>query len=293
MIFRFGTSNTLQRLVLLFCLSLVSGNLTPEESANPIELKLLVYNTHGLPAIFSKDDPVRRFPEIGKQMRRYQLTLLQEDFAFHEVLRDSLVENSVVVRGNKSRFSLCPFCSGSGLTMISNLEEEWQLEIQAVAFDTCAGWFRGLNDCFATKGFQLLRMETPSGKRFFVVNTHLDAGRNISDRQARATQLKQIVAKVQKEAAGEALIVAGDLNLDWEDPEDRALLETFRKELGLINSGKAVQADSGWTILDYIFYRNGRETTLEVLEIGEDKAFQNDVGPLSDHPALFMRLLIY
>lgn len=293
MISRFGASKSLQRLILLFCLSLVSGNLASAESANPTELKLLVYNTHGLPAVFLKDDPVRRFPEIGKQMRRYQLALLQEDFAHHEALLDSLTESSVAVRGNESRFSLCPFCSGSGLTMISNLEQEWQLEIQAEAFDTCSGWLRGLNDCFATKGFQLSRMETPSGKLFFVVNTHLDAGRNTSDRQARATQLKQIIAKVLKEAAGEALIVAGDLNLDWEDPEDRALLETFRKELGLINSGQEVQVDKGWPILDYIFYRNGTATTLEVVETGEDKAFQNDVGPLSDHPALFMRLLIY
>ena len=171
--------------MLLFCLSLVCGNLTTAESENPTELKLLVYNTHGLPAVFSKDDPVRRFPEIGKQMRRYQLALLQEDFAHHEALLDTLAASSVAVRGNESRFSLCPFCSGSGLTMISNLEQEWQLEIQAEAFDTCAGWLRGLNDCFATKGFQLSRMETPSGKRFFVVNTHLDAGRTTSDRQAR------------------------------------------------------------------------------------------------------------
>ena len=293
MISRFGTSKSLQRLILLFCLSLVCGNLTSAKPANPIELKLLVYNTHGLPAVFSKDDPVRRFPEIGKQIRHYQLALLQEDFAHHEALLDSLTESSVALRGNESRFSLCPFCSGSGLTMISNLEQEWQLEIQAEAFDTCSGWLRGLNDCFATKGFQLSRMETPSGKLFFVVNTHLDAGRNTSDRQARATQLKQIIAKVLKEAAGEALIVAGDLNLDWEDPEDRALLEAFRKELGLINSGQEVQVDKGWPILDYIFYRNGTATTLEVVETGEDKAFQNDVGPLSDHPALFMRLLIY
>ena len=293
MISQFGASKSLQRLILLFCLSLVCGNLTSAESANPTELKLLVYNTHGLPAVFSKDDPVRRFPEIGKQIRRYQLSLLQEDFAHHEALLDSLPESSVAVRGNESRFSFCPFCSGSGLTMISDLQQEWKLEIQAEAFNTCSGWLGGLNDCFATKGFQLSRMETPSGKRFFVVNTHLDAGRNASDRQARKNQLKQIVAKVQKEAAGEALIIAGDLNLDWEDPEDRALLETFRKELGLINSGQEVQADRGWPILDYIFYRNGRATTLEVLETGEDKAFKNDVGPLSDHPALFIKLLIY
>ena len=293
MIFRFGASKSFQRLMLLFCLSLVCGNLTTAESANPTELKLLVYNTHGLPAVFSKDDPVRRFPEIGKQMRRYQLALLQEDFAHHEALLDTLAASSVAVRGNESRFSLCPFCSGSGLTMISNLEQEWQLEIQAEAFDTCAGWLRGLNDCFATKGFQLARIETPSSKHFYVVNTHLDAGRNSSDRQARATQLQQIATKMKQEASEEALIIVGDLNLRWNDPEDRALLEAFKKDLGLTDSIKGVQAEGGWPILDYVLYRNGRTTTLEVLEAGEDTAFQNEKEPLSDHPALFMKLLIY
>ena len=90
-----------------------------------------------------------------------------------------------------------------------------------------------------------------------------------------------------------ALIIAGDLNLDWEDPEDRSLLEAFMKDLGLIHSGKRAQTDRKWPILEYIFYRNGRTSTFEVLETGEDLAFQNSDGPLSDHPALFIKLLIY
>ena len=151
----------------------------------------------------------------------------------------------------------------------------------------------GLNDCFATKGFQLARIETPLGKHFNVVNTHLDAGRNSSDRQARATQLQQIAAKMKLEASEEALIIVGDLNLRWNDPEDRALLEAFKKDLGLTDSIKGVQAEGGWPILDYVLYRNGRVTTFEVLEAGEDTLFQNKKGALSDHPALFMKLLIY
>ena len=121
----------------------------------------------------------------------------------------------------------------------------------------------------------------------------MDAGRNSSDRQARATQLKQIAAKMKLEASEEALIVVGDLNLRWNDPEDRALLEAFKKDLGLTDSIKGVQAEGGWPILDYVLYRNGKETTFEVLEAGEDTVFQNEEGPLSDHPALFMKLLIY
>ena len=274
-------------LAIFFYLSFISTNLSSEE------IKILVYNTHGLPAVFAGDDPKERIPLIGEKTKSYQLSLLQEDFAHHELLLKNLIEGSVALRGNTNNKSFCPFCSGSGLTMISNLEKEWQIEIQSEAFNTCSGWLGGLNDCFASKGFQLAHIETPLGKHFYVVNTHLDAGRNSSDRQARATQLQQIATKMKREASDEALIIVGDLNLRWNDPEDRALLEAFKKDLGLTDSIKGVQAERGWPILDYVLYRNGRTTTLEVLEAGEDTVFQNEEKTLSDHPALFMKLLIY
>jgi hypothetical protein len=274
-------------LAIFFYLCLASSNLSSEE------IKILIYNTHGLPAVFAGDDPEERFPLIGEKTKSYQLSLLQEDFAHHELLLQNLNEGSVALRGNANNKSFCPFCSGSGLTIISNLEKEWQIDIQSEAFNTCSGWLGGLNDCFASKGFQLARIETPSGKHFNVVNTHLDAGRNSLDRQARTTQLQQIAAKMKQEASEEALIIVGDLNLRWNDPEDRALLEAFKKDLGLSDSIKGVQAEGGWPILDYVLYRNGGATTFEVLEAGEDIVFQNEKGPLSDHPALFMKLLIY
>ena len=256
---------------------------------NSEEIKILVYNTHGLPSAFAGDDPEERFPLIGEKTKGYQLSLLQEDFAHHELLLKNLNKESIAIRGNGNNKSLCPFCSGSGLTMISNFEREWQLEVNSEAFNSCSGWLGGLNDCFASKGFQLARIETPSEKYVFILNTHLDAGRSTSDRKVRADQLNQILAKVEKVIDGEALIVAGDLNLRWNDPQDSHLLETFKKDLGLLDSFGGVKNRPS---LDYILYRNGTDTTLEVLEVGIDPDFQYDNKPLSDHPALFIRLLI-
>jgi len=176
--------------------------------------------------------------------------------------------------------------------MISNLEREWQLEVNSEAFNSCSGWLGGLNDCFASKGFQLARIETPSGKTLFILNTHLDAGRSSSDRKAREQQIKQIIEKVILETSGETLIVAGDLNLNWNDPKDLSLLETFNNALQLKDSLKGIQAKRGWPILDYILYRNGKTSSLEVLEIGEDTSFNYLKGPLSDHPALFIKIRI-
>ena len=273
-------------LAIFFYLSFISTNLSSEE------IKILAYNTHGLPAVFAGDDPEERFPLIAEKTKRYQLSLLQEDFAHHELLLKHLNEESVAVRGNGNNKSLCPFCSGSGLTMISNFEREWQLEVNSEAFNSCSGWLGGLNDCFASKGFQLARIKTPSGKYVFILNTHLDAGRSTSDRKVRAEQLSQILAKVKQVTAGEALIVAGDLNLRWNDPEDRALLENFMTDLTLKDSLGGIQSEKGWPILDYILYRNGQTTSLEVLEVGEDLGFKYENGQLSDHPALFIRMLI-
>jgi hypothetical protein len=275
------------RLTIFFYLSFISTNLSSEE------LKILVYNTHGLPTIFVDDDPVERFPLIGQQTKRYQISLLQEDFAHHELLLKNLKEESVAVRGNGNSKSFCPFCSGSGLTLISNLEKEWQLEINSEAFNSCSGWLGGLNDCFASKGFQLAQIKTPSGKYLFILNTHLDAGRSGSDRKARAEQLGQILTKVKQETSGEALIVVGDLNLKWKDPEDRGLLDSFKKDLGLIDSFEGVKSDKDKSIFDYILYRNGQSTSLEIIEAGEDVSFEYEKGPLSDHPALFLKLLLH
>ena len=274
-------------LSIIFFLCFTSISLSSEE------IKILVYNTHGLPAVFAGDDPKERFPLIGEKIKLYQLSLLQEDFAHHELLLKHLKEDSVAFRGNTSNKTFCPFCSGSGLTMISNLEKKWHLDVNSEDFASCSGWLGGLNDCFASKGFQLARIKTPSGKNLFILNTHLDAGRSTADRTVRAEQLNQILTKVKQEIPEEALIIAGDLNLRWNDPKDRHLLEAFKKDLDLIDSFEGVKSDKDRPTLDYILYRNGQSTSLKILEIGEDLSFEYEKGPLSDHPALFLKLLLY
>ena len=111
-------------------------------------------------------------------------------------------------------------------------------------------------------------------------------------RKVREQQIKQIVEKVTLETSGETLIVAGDLNLNWNDPEDLSLLEAFSNDLELKDSLKGIQAERGWPILDYILYRNGKATFLEVLEAGEDISFKYEKRPLSDHPALFLKIRV-
>ncbi len=261
--------------------------------SEPVEIRVLSYNTHGLAAWIAGDDPEARFPRIGARADAYDVALLQEDFSHHERLRGS-VAHPVIERGNESRFAgswLCPFCSGSGLTLLARWSDALQ-SLANVAYDTCSGWLDKANDCLATKGFQHARLRLPGGALLDFVNTHLDAGRADADREARRRQLASLRNHLARETPGRALVLAGDLNLDAAVPEDVALRDELVAALGLVDSGARPAPGTDWERVDYIYVRSGEALHLEVLEAGEDRGFQHDALPLSDHPALFARLRI-
>jgi endonuclease/exonuclease/phosphatase family metal-dependent hydrolase len=217
----------LQVAALLFAASAATGG----------EFTVLSYNTHGLSAWVAGDDPETRFPIIGEKSNAYDLALLQEDFAHHPALLQE-AEQPIVARGNPSRFGRwCPVCFGSGLTILSRLEKRSLVEVVSRAYRKCAGWIGRANDCFATKGFQRMRIRLEGGAQLDLVNTHLDAGRSREDREARRGQLDLLRTSIEAELGGGALILGGDLNLDAADPEDVSLLDAFTSALRLESSG--------------------------------------------------------
>lgn len=277
--------------IILLNLLIVSINLSSQEFHKET-LKMLVYNTHGLPEIFISDNPKKRFPIIGEKTQDFNISLLQEDYAHHEELSSGFAQKSIAIRGPMGGTLSCPFCTGSGLTSVFNLPQDWQIEVQNEAYETCSGWLRGANDCFAYKGFQIIKITTPQKKKFYIVNTHMDAGRRDSDRASRKIQLEHIVSTIEQREIKEALIVAGDLNLNSKDPQDVLLLEKFKKKLKLNDSFEGYEISKKWSILDYILYRQGSEVKFKLLSVGEDESFITEEGPLSDHPALFLELSI-
>ena len=105
---------------LILFLSIFSLNISSLDEQSD-KLKILVYNTHGLPEIFISDDPKKRFPIIGKKTQDFDISLLQEDYAHHEELSSGPNKESLAIRGGMGGTLLCPFCTGSGLTSIFNL----------------------------------------------------------------------------------------------------------------------------------------------------------------------------
>ena len=274
---------------LIVVLSIFSLNISSFDEQGD-KLKILVYNTHGLPEIFISDNPKKRFPVIGKKTQDFDISLLQEDYAHHEELSSGLKKESLAIRGGMGGTLLCPFCTGSGLTSIFNLPNDWIVEVENNTYDTCSGWLRGANDCFAYKGFQVIKITLPNSKRLFIVNTHMDAGRRDSDRASRKKQLEHIIRTIKQRTSSEALIVAGDLNLNSKNSEDVQLLENFKEELRLSDAFEGTKISKKWTILDYFLYKKGEELDFKITSSGEDESFVTEEGALSDHPALIIEL---
>ncbi|CAG0992198.1 Sphingomyelinase [Myxococcaceae bacterium] len=261
------------------------------------EFAVVSYNIHGLPSWIARDDPAKRMPEIGGLLSRYDVALVQEEWAWS----DALSEHSnfaLRVAGNPARSSwlewLSIFCGpcGSGLALLAALEPDRLVASDAIAYELCADWITSANDCFATKGFVFARLRLRSGVEIDFVNTHLEAGDGEPDLRVRERQLERLERFLVERSAGRSLVVGGDLNLDFDDPPEREVVERFRRALDLRDSGARPGRDGRWRKrIDYLLFRSA-DPELSLVAAGEDRAFEREGVALSDHPAVFARLRV-
>jgi endonuclease/exonuclease/phosphatase family metal-dependent hydrolase len=233
-------------------------------------------------------------PRIAERLNGYDVVLIQEDFRYHDRLVGG-VEHTLIERGNASRFWLgrvTGLFMGSGLTLLARSAPEDQLALTRESFDSCSGWIAGANDCLATKGFMQARLRLANGREVDFYTVHLEAGSRSSDRRTRAEQLDRLASRMRELSGDRPVVVGGDFNLRWDVAEDRAQLEQFLAQTELVDSGAVHAEPELWTRIDYLFYRSGRQGALEVLAAGQDREFVYEAGPLSDHPALFLRLRV-
>jgi len=265
-------------------------------------LSVVSYNVHGLPAWLAGDDPAGRMGKLGPLLARYDVALVQEDWAHHEALA-AAVAPRFWMRGATPRdpfFTslrfLCGACA-SGLTLFTRAAADAVLAHEDRPLGVCAGWMLGANDCFASKGFQRLRLRLGPSLELDLVNLHLDAGGRELDQAARAAQLERLAAALEAVSPGRALVVGGDWNLGWDVPAQRALLDSFRTRLGLADAGAhagpgmrptGAPADR----VDHLFFRGGDAVSLVVAEAGEATEFRDGGVPLSDHPAVYARFRV-
>ena len=252
-----------------------------------VVLAVLTYNVHGLDAWLVDDDPVARMPQISERLKRYDIALIQESWSNYDLLARSAT-HPVHERGNGPDPG--PFFQ-TGLATFARPE---LLAVSRGSLGACSGWLSGANDCFADKGYLRVRLRLANGLALDFWNLHLDAGGDDGDRAARAAQLDHLVKRVRELSGTQALVVAGDFNLPDETPEDHMLRERFMQALELVDSGARAAPDGRFADkhIDYVLYRDGPGISLQPLEVGEAREFSDGSAPLSDHPALFVKLQV-
>jgi endonuclease/exonuclease/phosphatase family metal-dependent hydrolase len=252
-----------------------------------VVLTILTYNVHGLDAWLVDDDPEARLPQISERLDKYDVVFVQEIWSYFDLL-SVRATHPVRERGNG------PDPGALFQTGLATFARPPLVAVSRGSLGACSGWLSGANDCFADKGYLRVRLRLENGVALDFWNLHLDAGDGEADRAARATQLEHLVERVRALSGHGALVIAGDFNLPAETPEDHMLVERFVQALELVDSGARSAPDGRFADkhIDYILYRDGPGVSLEPLEVGEAREFSDGAAPLSDHPALFMKLQV-
>ncbi|MDR4495546.1 MAG: hypothetical protein R3B74_14260 [Nitrospirales bacterium] len=212
----------------------------PESSANHA-FHMLVFNIHDrlLPGSFFSSDAhtEEEVACIGDLASRYDLALLQEAF----VRPAQLARSTGHAWADHPHFNeggggdwwplrmMCEICLSPGLLMLAREHPKF---VHAEPYEAFSGWNTDLNkaDDFFSKGLQLVQFPD-----FWVLNSHMDAGRGQDSIEARTLQFRQITATLARLVPTDApLLIGMDSNLrpDLEE-QDRNVLEEFLQSNGL------------------------------------------------------------
>jgi endonuclease/exonuclease/phosphatase (EEP) superfamily protein YafD len=234
---------------------------------------MLTYNVAGLPEGLSSSTPSVNMPLISKLLNRYDLALVQEDFAYGRELRSAighpyitpafLRPDRTTLGDGLSQFSKVPF--------VGYLRETWR---------QCNGVFGAFFDCLAPKGFTFARHLLARGTTIDIYNVHLDAGYSDDDARVRKSQLGQLWEAIERQSRGRAVIVAGDTNLEQ---TEAATLGEFLSKTKLVDVCAKVGCKDPWRI-DRVLFRSAAAVRLVAKSWSTDAAFVDKKGvPLSDH----------
>lgn len=237
--------------------------------------EVVTYNVAGLPEGISRSHPLANLALIGELLNRYDIALVQEDFAYPLELR----------RGVRHPHATAPFVRsgldyGDGLSQFSRLPFS---EFRREAWQSCHGVVDSFFDCLTPKGFSRSRQSLGPDAFAHVYNLHMDAGWSAEDRAARARQVAQLIDAIRRDSAGQALVVGGDTNMLG---RERALLEHLMAEVRLEDACAKTSCPEPRRI-DRILYRSSEQLRLRPKRWRIATEFVDAAQqPLSDHLAV-------
>lgn len=283
-------------------------------------LRVLTYNTHGLPPV----PPV--IPDVSANMTAIAPLLeavhadgtptvvaLQE--VFHDPYYATLTQPSTVTYSTispKTSDARPPSANavGDGLTLMTDLALEGSF-VHTSWTDCFGSGLSNGGDCEAPKGFEFARLRLSPGVEIDFYVLHADAGQDAGSRSARVANLAQLETAVATGSAGRAVVVLGDTNSLYTRSTDA--IGSFASHLGLTDAwvtealGGAVpgvaagpnnagcppprgSAASGagaagatCELVDKILFRSGTDVKLALLDYDVALDFVDGGAPLSDH----------
>jgi endonuclease/exonuclease/phosphatase family metal-dependent hydrolase len=238
--------------------------------------ELVTYNVAGLPEGISRSNPRANLPRIGELLNRFDVALVQEDFAYPLELRRMIRHphgSPAFERG--LRLDL-----GDGLSQFSRLPFT---DFRRQPWSSCNGLVDSFFDCLTPKGYTVSRHELAPNVFVHIYNLHMDAGWSADDRAARDQQIDQLIAAIAGESSGYAVIVGGDTNLFG---RGHPLLRRLLEETGLSDACTETSCPEPERV-DRVLYRGSGELELAPRRWRIASEFVDQARrPLSDHLAV-------
>jgi hypothetical protein len=261
------------------------GGSTSNARAEPVShdppaqgsFSLLTYNVAGLPIFISQSAPYCNMPEISTLLNLYDVAVVQEDFAYHDLLCSRAkhpYQSPALVLDAKVGI-------GDGLNVFSRLPIS---SFERITWRACNGRFSDGSDCLAPKGFTFAVQELAPGVSIDLYDLHMDSGDAAADVAARAQQAEQLLAFIEHRSAEHAVIVAGDTNMGRESEQ---ILQGILKRAALTDACRTLSC-SRPNLIDRVLYRSSAAVALRATNYLIDKRFvrAEDGEQLSDHWAV-------
>jgi endonuclease/exonuclease/phosphatase family metal-dependent hydrolase len=263
-------------------------------------LLMLTYNVAGLPEGISSSHPEVNTPLIAPRLNDYDLVLMQETWktpdpnpfaplrVYHEILEAGSLHpfRSVSATNPFGTDPLRPAALlGDGLNRFGILRfDEVDRQRWTGCHDTAA-------DCLALKGFSMARTVLPTGGAVDVYNLHMEAGGAPQDDALRDAGVTQMVAYINANSAGNAIIMGGDFNLHTDEEPDATIFQRLLDEAGLVDACAALSCADPSRI-DKIVMRSSAAVTLTPVSYSVETAafLDGDDESLSDHEPVAVRI---
>ena len=216
----------------------------PIPSAESGQFSTLVYNVDGFPKCIggSKNS---KFKDLLDKLEdeNFSIVLMQEMFTAkkHSFLRDEsrISPAAYPYRSKHWRGNLVTY--GHGLLRLSDFpfdmantnDNDYSLATHEYElYDDCGGV-----DCLTEKGFTVAIHEINTQFKVHVYNTHMDAGSQETDINAKADQFDQLADFINAYSADATVILGGDFNAKWSGKstagEYQMIWENFLTATGL------------------------------------------------------------